>query len=234
MFVTQRPWLMTIRCIFLSSCTLFLILALRTQPLAETSAITFLAPIIVVMLAGPLLGEKLQLKNWLAALGGFAGILLIARPNGAMTAIGVVYALSAALCNAFYQILTRKLSDTDPPMRQFFYTALIGTVFMSVIVPPYWTGEIPSLQHALLIISLGFTGGGGHLLLIRAFRETPASTLSPFGYIQLVWSMLLGWIIFDHFPDLLSVFGVMIIGLSGLSLILPWPCTGQGKKLDNP
>ena len=154
-------------------------------------------------------------------------MLLIARPGGAMVGIGVVYALGGALCYAIYQILTRKLSASEPPLRQLFYTALIGTVAMSFVLPVYWSGEMPSLKQALLIASLGFYGGTGHFLLIRAFREAPASTLSPLLYVQLIWAMLLGWIVFGQLPDLPATIGMLIIGASGLSLVLRKPRSGQ-------
>lgn len=221
--ITRSPWLMILRGVLLVTCTLFLVLALRTLPLAETSALAFLSPLLVVLLAGPLLGEEMKLRNWIAAIGGFVGMLLIARPGGAVSGIGVVYALSAALCNAFYQILTRRLSATESPMRQLFYTALVGTVIMTFLIPPYWTGTTPTLAQGLLIASLGCSGGGAHFLLIRAFRDTPASTLAPLLYIQLIWAMLLGWLVFGQFPDGLATCGMLIIGASGLSLALYRP-----------
>ncbi len=225
--VTQRPWLMTFRALMLVGVTLLVQLAFRTLPLAETTAIVFVTPLLVALLAGPLLGEKLQARSWLATITGFCGVLLIARPGGAMVGIGVIYALGGALCYAIYQILTRKLSASEPPLRQLFYTALVGTVAMSFVLPAYWSGEMPSLKQALLIASLGFYGGTGHFLLIRAFREAPASTLSPLLYVQLIWAMLLGWIVFGQLPDLPATIGMLIIGASGLSLVLRKPRSGQ-------
>ena len=108
-------------------------------------------------------------------------------------------------------------------MRQLFYTALVGTIAMSFVIPTYWTGEIPTLKQALIITSLGFLGGTGHFLLIRAFRETMASTLSPLLYVQLVWATLLGWIVFGHLADLPTTIGMLIIGGSSLSLALRRP-----------
>ncbi|MBL0168620.1 MAG: DMT family transporter [Propionivibrio sp.] len=218
--ITQRPWLMTFRALMLVGVTLLVQLAFRTLPLAETTAIFFVTPLLVALLAGPLLGEKLQTRSWLATITGFCGVLLIARPGGAMFGIGIVYALGGALCYAIYQILTRKLSASEPPLRQLFYTALVGTVAMSFVLPAYWSGTLPTLKQALLIASLGFYGGTGHFLLIRAFREAPASTLSPLLYVQLIWAMLLGWIVFGQLPDLPAVVGMLIIGASGLSLVL--------------
>lgn len=218
--VTSRPGLMIVRGALLVLGTLLLVLAFRTLPLAETSAISFLSPLLVVLLAARFLGERIRPANWLAAVAGFVGVLLIARPSGNVGGIGVVYAIGSALCNACYQILTRKLGATEPPMRQLFYGALIGTVVMSFLVPPYWTGNLPTVTQGLLIASLGLTAGGGHLLLIRAFRETPASTLAPLLYLQLIWSMLLGWLVFDHLPDLLSMAGMAFICGSGLGIVL--------------
>ena len=218
--VTQRPWLMTFRAFILVCATLFVMSALRNLPLAETTALTFVTPLLVALLAGPLLGEKVRLISWLATIGGFGGVLLIARPGGTLIGIGVIYALGAALCNAIYQLLTRKLSSTEPTMRQLFYTALVGTIMMSFIVPAYWNGKMPSLYQALLMASLGFNAGIGHFLFIRAFRESPASILSPLIYTQLIWALLLGWIIFGQLPDLLAIVGMLIIGAACLTLAL--------------
>ncbi len=221
--VTKRPWLMIFRGLLLVCSSLFVVLAFRTLPLAETTALVFSTPLIVALLAGPLLGEKVPLKSWIATISGFGGVLLIARPGGSTFGIGVVYALGCALLYAGYQILTRKLSVTEPAMRQLFYTALIGTIAMSFVIPTYWTGEIPTLKQGLIIASLGFLGGTGHFLLIRAFRETMASVLSPLLYVQLVWATLLGWIFFGHLADLPTTIGMLIIGGSSLSLALRWP-----------
>ncbi len=220
LFVTRRPWLMTWRALTLVGVSLLFQSALKALPLAETTAIVFVTPLIVALLAGPLLGEKVRLKSWLATIAGFCGVLLIARPGGAMSASGVAYALGSALCYAAYQILTRKLSATEPALRQLFYTALVGVVVMSPIVPTYWSALLPTPSQALLIVSLGVTAGVGHFLLIRAFRQTPASTLSPLLYVQLVWAMLLGLLVFGQLPDLLTTIGMVIIGTSCLSLAL--------------
>jgi drug/metabolite transporter (DMT)-like permease len=217
---TRRPWLMSFRALMLVGVTLLAQLALKTLPLAETTALVFVTPLLVALLAGPLLAEKVPPRTWLATGAGFAGVLLIARPGGAMAGPGVAYALGAALCYAIYQILTRKLATTEHPTRLLFYTALVGTASMSLALPAYWDGQMPTLTQSLLIVSLGLYGGIGHFLLIRAFREAPASTLSPLLYVQLIWATLLGWWVFAQLPDFLAIVGMLIIGASGLSLAL--------------
>lgn len=218
--VTRRPWLMSFRALMLVGVTLLAQLALKTLPLAETTALVFITPLLVALLAGPLLGEQVRRSTSLATVAGFAGVLLIARPGGALFGAGVAYALAAALCYAAYQILTRKLAATEHPNRLLFYTALVGTLSMSLTLPAYWDGRVPTLSHGLLIISLGLYGGIGHFMLIRAFREAPASTLAPLLYVQLIWAMLLGWWVFNQLPDLPAIIGMLIIGASGLSLAI--------------
>ena len=227
---TKRPWLMIFRALMQVASTVFVLLAFRTMPLAETTALVFISPLLVALLAGPLLGEKLRLRSWLATLAGFAGVILIVRPGGELAGVGVFYALCSALTYALYQLLTRKLASSEPPMRQLFYIALVGTVCSSFIVPLFWTGIIPSPTQVLLILSLGFYGGAGHFFLIRAFHEAPASSLSPMLYMQLLWAMLLGWTVFGQLPDLLSVVGMVIIGASGLSLAVRWPRLASWRK----
>ncbi len=218
--VTGRPWLMILRALMLVCVSVCFQNALKTLPLAEATALTFVTPLIVALASGPLLGEKVRLGAWLATVAGFGGVLLIARPGGAMDPAGVGYALGTALCYAAYQLLTRKLAASEPPMRQLFYTALAGAIALSLFLPAYWTGEIPTPGQGLLIVSLGLTAGIGQFLLIRAFHCTPASTISPLLYSQLVWAMLFGWIVFGQLPDLLTMAGMLVIGGACLSLAL--------------
>ena len=101
-----------------------------------------------------------------------------------------------------------------------FFTALVGTLSMSLAAPLYWGGPMPNAWQGLAIASLGIYGGTGHLLMTRAFRHAEASTLSPFLYAQLIWATLLGWLFYDHLPDPLSVAGMAVIAGSSLSIAL--------------
>jgi drug/metabolite transporter (DMT)-like permease len=218
--VTRHPWLLATRALLLVGVTLLGQLALKTLPLAETTALVFVTPLLVALLAGPMLGERVTARAWLATLAGFGGVLLIARPGGAMSGDGVPYALGAALCYALYQILTRKLAGSEHPLRLLFTTALGGTLAMSFALVTHWDGTWPDWQQAALIASLGLYGGVGHFLLIRAFREAPVSVLSPLLYVQLIWATALGWLVFAHLPDAYALAGMAVIGASGLSLAL--------------
>lgn len=217
---TRRAGSQIVRAVMLLATTSLGIAALRLMPLAETTALGFLSPLIVVLLAGPWLGERIGAVRWVAVLAGFVGVLLIARPGGALAGAGVAFALGAAICYGIYQILTRQLSASESPLTMLFYTALVGSVVMTAALPWFWGGPVPTPLQALAITTLGVYGGAGHFLLIHAFRHAPASTLSPFLYVQLIWATLLGWLVFDHLPDLWSTAGIVVIAASGLAVAL--------------
>jgi len=204
----------------LTGTTGFSMAGFSLMPLAESTAFLFVTPLVVVILSHWLLKESITRGHWIAVLAGFGGALLIARPGGALNAEGIVWMTLAAACYAIYQIQTRQLSPTENTLTMLFYTALVGTVAMTLAAPLYWGGPTPGWIDAALIASLGIYGGTGHLMLTRAFRYAAASFLSPFLYGQLIWAGLLGWMFYDHLPDLLSIAGMVVIAGSSLSIAL--------------
>lgn len=218
LIATRRPRLQVMRGLTLIGITGAAMAAFRTMPLAEATAILFASPLLVALLAGPLLGERVGALRWVAVFAGFVGMLLVARPGGAMSAAGIGWALAAAACYAIYQVQTRLLSSTEDTWTMMFYTALVGTVTMSLGLPLFWDGPLPTPTQALMIAGLGVFGGAGHFMLIRAFRHAPASTLAPFLYAQLVWAALFGWLFYDHIPDGVSVAGMGVIAASSIAM----------------
>jgi drug/metabolite transporter (DMT)-like permease len=228
---TRRPWLQTVRALLLVGVTGFAMAAFRLMPLAETTAILFVTPLAVAVLAGRFLGERVGAARWIAVAAGFAGMLLIARPGGDLSPTGVMFTLAAAACYAVYQIQTRILSPGENTWTMLFYTALVGTVGMSLALPLFWSGPLPSRDEALMIASLGIYGGTGHFMLISAFRHASASTLSPFLYVQLVWAALFGWLFFGHVPDALSIAGMAVIVVSSLAMAA-WERRSAPARID--
>jgi drug/metabolite transporter (DMT)-like permease len=209
-----------LRSMCLVVASLFLGLALHRMPVAETTAIMFLGPLLVVAVAGPLLGEKAGLWGVAAALGGFAGVLLIVRPGSGLDGLGVVFLAINVVANVAYAILSRLLAPTESAITLLFYTALAGTIAFGATLP--WTlgTVIPSLLQGALLVGLGVAGGLGHFAYTAAFRHAPASFLAPVNYLQLVWAGLLGWLVFDHVPDLVTIAGMAIVTASGVSVAL--------------
>lgn len=216
----KRTGLVVVRATCLVMASIFVTLALQRMPVAETTAILFMSPLIVVLMAGPVLHERVGMPGWLAAIAGFVGVLLIARPGGGLDAIGVLLALCGALVTVGYQLLSRILASTESTIALLFYTALVGATSFGISLPWFWRGAIPPATHLLLFCCTGLLGGVGHYLFTAAHRHTPASTLAPMQYSQLIWASFLGWQVFDHIPDELGILGMFIIAAAGASVAL--------------
>jgi drug/metabolite transporter (DMT)-like permease len=217
---TQRTGMVLVRAACLAAGSLFFALALQRMPVAEASAILFLAPVLVVVMAGPLLQERVGVTGWLAAAAGFGGVILIARPGGGLDAVGVALSLCAAATTATYQLLSRLLASTERTIALLFYTALVGAVCFGLAAPWFWGGERATPLQVVLFVGIGVAGGVGHFLFTAAHRHAPASTLAPLQYAQLVFVSLLGWMIFDHVPDGPSILGMVVVAAAGAAVAL--------------
>jgi drug/metabolite transporter (DMT)-like permease len=193
--------------------------ALRFLPLAEASAITFLAPMFAIMLSKPVLGEKPTRARWAAAIVGFIGILILVRPGSAVFHPATALLVLAAMANALYQLLTRKLPN-DSPQTTLFYSALVGTALLSFALP---FADLPlqvTARDGMFLLLLGLLAGFGHWLLISAFLAAPASLVAPFTYLQMIWATMYGYLVFGQLPDRLSAAGMAVIVASGIGLFL--------------
>jgi drug/metabolite transporter (DMT)-like permease len=216
---TRRPGLQLLRSTFLLCATACFFGGLRYLPLAEGSAITFLAPVLVVVLSGPLLGERPTLPRWIAAIAGFVGVLILVRPGSAVFHPAALLLVLAALFNALFFITTRKLVE-DGAHTTLFYSALVGTVALSLALPWQLNTGTPTLNHATAFVLLGVFAGLGHWFVIAAFQRVPAAMLSPFAYLQTIWATSYGYIVFGQLPDRWSALGMTVIVASGLLLAL--------------
>ncbi|MEO8627264.1 MAG: DMT family transporter [Betaproteobacteria bacterium] len=214
---TKRVGLQTLRGLLLVGSTGFFYLSLQYLPLAEAAAISFVAPVIVTALSGPMLGERVTARHWLAVILGFAGVLIIIRPNGGLLTFAVVFPLSTAMLFALYQIVTRKLAGRENPFTSLFYTALVGAIITTAILPFAWV--TPTLTQAGLMIAIGCLGGFGHFLLIRAVELASPIALAPFVYTQLLWSTVLAFLVFHELPDAVSLLGMLVIVAAGLMAV---------------
>lgn len=217
---TSSPALQVVRGLTLVVSSVVFVIALLHMQIAEVASIVFLAPIIVALAGGPLLGERVSARTWLALAGGFTGVLLIIRPGGGAFTWWALLPLACAFMFAGYQILTRKLAARgDDPITTLFLPGLIACF----VVPPVFPGafEIPTMPlHAAALAVIGVLGAVGHFMLIRAHALAPATLLSPFGYTQLVVVLTLGWLVFDQLPDGIALAGIALIASSGLGLVI--------------
>jgi drug/metabolite transporter (DMT)-like permease len=220
---SRRPGLQVIRGVVLAASSLFFFSALAFMPIAEASAITFLAPLLVTAMSAYFLKERVRRSAWAALGAGFVGVLFIVRPGSAVFTPAALLPLATAVCFATYQLLTRRLAGVDSTIATLFIGALVGTLVVSFLLPFFW-GLPQSALHAALFVLLGVLGAAGHFVLIRAFEYAPPGVLAPFVYTQLLTVLVLGFIVFGEFPDGWSLVGMAIIVLSGA-----WIAARQGR-----
>jgi drug/metabolite transporter (DMT)-like permease len=218
MFRVRSLPLQVLRGVFLFGSTFFNFKALETLQLAQTTSIFFFAPMVITALAGPLLGEWAGWRRWLAILVGFVGVIVITRPGVGSFQIGHIHALTAMVSYSLYVLMTRHMGAKETPESLIFYSALAPVVIMLPVVP--YTASMPSdAFHLAILLMLGFFGGFGHWLLIQAYRQATATALAPYPYLQMVWMVGLGYMIFGQFPDAWTMVGAGIIVASGLYIV---------------
>ncbi len=215
---TRSLKLQCLRALCLVGATICSFFALKYLRLTEATSITFASPLVVALLAGPILGEHIGRERLAAVLAGFAGVLVITRPGlGGMQAAALL-AVGAACGNALYSVTTRLVAANDAAETTLFYTGLVGSIVFLPVLPLVWVSPA-SPTHWLLMAGLGVLGALGHWLLILAHRHAPASVVAPFFYAQLLGATALGFMVFGEIPDRWTFVGAGIVAASGLFLI---------------
>lgn len=220
LWAANRVWLVLLRAGSLAVSSLTMAWALRLMPVGETVAIVYLAPFAVMLLALPLLGERVTSAGWAGAAFGFLGVLLIARPGGGLDPVGVGFALVNAAFSTAYHLLTRLLSRTETTLSMLFHTAWVGAAVFCILAVPELPGFAPPLVDIGLMLVLGGLMTLGHFLFTAAYREAPASLLAPVNYLHLVWAGGLGWLVFAHLPDAIALTGMALVAASGAAVAL--------------
>ncbi len=223
--------LQLLRSTLLVTTTLLFFSGLRTTALPTATVIMFLSPIFVTLLAIPLLGEKVGVRRFAGVVIGFMGAIVIIHPRSQGMVLpsmdgdasdatrwwpetGHLLIFAAALSNALYQLMTRKVRLVDDATTTLLYSGVVGAIVMSLWAPFVWIP--PSRTDWLLLMCVGLLGCVSHFCLIRAFRHAPASLVVPFSYSSLLWATILGYFIFNALPDRWTLIGAALIISSGL------------------
>jgi drug/metabolite transporter (DMT)-like permease len=212
---TRRPRAQFARSCMLIGSTFLFFTAIKVVPIAQAASISFVAPLIVVLLAGPLLGERITAGHLLAVAVGFAGVLVVIRPGAAVFQPASLLIVGSATCYAVYQLLTRRVAGIDAPETSVVYSALVGSVLMSLVVPFAWRTP-GSWADVALLASLGALGAGGHYCIARAMTYAPANFVAPFQYWQMVGAVIVGWLIFAEVPDAFVWLGAALVIGAGI------------------
>jgi drug/metabolite transporter (DMT)-like permease len=216
---SERPWLQLLRSTLPLGSTGANVLGLRQLQLSETATISFLTPIFVALLAGPLLGERVGAERMVAIAIGFLGVAIATRPGTAAFQPLVLVAMAGVLCNSGYVLATRKLAAADAAQTTLAWTQIAGIVFLTPILP--WVWRQPGTAGAWLIMAaMGVFGAAGHGLLIVAHRFALAPALTPFTYTQLIWMIVSGLLVFGDWPAAPTLLGAALVVACGAYLAL--------------
>jgi drug/metabolite transporter (DMT)-like permease len=217
--VSKRPGLQALRSLLLLGATACVVAALRRLQLAESATISFLTPIFVALMAGPLLGERVGGERMTAIVVGFLGVLVATRPGTSAFQPIVVVAVAGVASNSGYVIATRRLAGVDSPRTTLLWTQAAGVVLLTPILPWVWL-QPESIHVWLVMAGLGVFAASGHGLLIIAHKFAPAPVLTPFNYTQLVWMIISGLIVFGDWPPSATLIGAAVVVACGAWLAL--------------
>ncbi|MEL7093372.1 MAG: DMT family transporter, partial [Pseudomonadota bacterium] len=197
------------------SSTVVNFVAIGVLPLAVTSSILFLSPVLVVIFARLLLGEALTPGRIGAVVLGFTGVLVIVNPFSGPINVYALLMLYPAAAVALYNVLTRMLAARVSAHRMQLTTGVLGTVALAPLGLWHWTAPSGPGVWALAL-AIGAFAWAGHEVLTRAHQRAEASTLAPFGYSFVLYLVIAGWVVFSETPSLVTLTGGTLIICAGL------------------
>ena len=228
---TSRPGLQFARGLMLIVATAAMFAGLRTLPLADAYALSYVSPVIVAMLSRLVFGERLNRRQWGALALGFAGVLVVVQPAFVHAGVAIVFPLLMASSYAAYLVMTRVARRTDDATVCVFYASLVGAALLTLALPIVWRPMSPGAW--LSFLQMGGLGFAGHWLLAVAFNRAPATLLAPLNYVQLIYAAALDLAVFGILPDRWTITGCATIIIGGILLwrAAPAPTGRQSSPL---
>ncbi len=213
LFRTKRPGLQILRGLGIVGSTLLFTQGLRYLPVAESTAIYFISPILIMALSIVFLGESVGPRRWIAAGIGLIGVLVVIRPGTSAFQSTAFLPLLGATSWAAGAIVTRKMSGVDHHLTTLVYSAVVGSAVLTMLLPFNW--EMPQSGEIGLGLLMGLVFTIGQWFVVLAYRHADASVIAPFSYVQLIWAGALGYLFFGSLPDGWTIVGACIIAASG-------------------
>ena len=211
---TTQPWVQAFRGLLLVGEICVMVVGFVLLGLVESHAIFAVYPLLVAMLSGPVLGERVGWRRWLAIAVGFVGVLVILQPGGGVFSPAALVPLTAAAMFALYGLLTRYVARRDTSATSFFWTGTVGAVAITLV--GIWSWEPMTARDWGWMAALCVSGATGHWLLIRCYEVAEASVVQPFAYLQLVFATLIGVTVFGEVLELHVIVGAAIVLAAGL------------------
>jgi drug/metabolite transporter (DMT)-like permease len=211
---TARPGLQVLRAGFSLGAMFFGFLAIIHLPMAEATSLGFSQVMFVTLGAILILGEKVDLKRWIAMVIGFVGILIILRPTGEAMSFYAVSAIIGAMFGAGITVTVRMLGQTERTETILFWQGILMSLVL--LLPSWWLWVAPTPREWLWLIATGIVGTAGQWLITRAYQYGEASALAPLDFVRLLLATASGFLVFGEIPDLLTVLGASLVVLGTL------------------
>ncbi len=225
---TERPMAHLLRAALGLTTMVLAFSALSYLPLAEATTISFAAPLFSVLLSALILKEPVGKHRWSAVAAGFVGVLIVMRPEGShLPPLGLGIAVLAALGVACVTITLRQIGRTESTQTIVLWFTAVSMLLVGALMPIYARGH--SVQVWAILVALGLFGGAGQLLLTASLRYAPVPVIVPFDYAQLLWAVLLGWLLWETHPPATTWAGAAVIVGSGLYTIYREHRLGRDK-----
>jgi S-adenosylmethionine uptake transporter len=212
---TRHPGLQIARGALAAGSASLFIAAISFVPLTDAVAVAFVAPFIVTLLGALVLKEPVGIRRWSAVIIGFLGAMIVIRPGLGVVHPAVFLVLFAALFFALRQIISRYLGGSDRTVTTVAYTALVGSLILSLPVPFVWRTPTTALELTLLV-STAVLAAAGEILVIKALEVAQAAVVAPVQYTLLIWGTMYGYLVFGHLPDGWTWIGALIIVATGI------------------
>lgn len=214
----RHPWWMALRTLAAVVTAVSAFYAFTVLPLAQTYAILFASPLLITILAIPILGERVRLRRWLAVIVGLTGVLVVLRPGSTELGLGHAAALTAAIGGSIASIIVRRIGAEERPVVMLLYPMMANFVLMGVALAfVYEPMPIEHLGLVALIAAFAWTAGR---FIIAAYQAGEAAIIAPMQYSQILWAALYGAIFFQETIDQSTLIGAAIIIASGLYIVL--------------
>jgi S-adenosylmethionine uptake transporter len=217
--IPRHPWWSALRSVSAVATGVMGFFAFSQLPMATCYAIFFAMPLLITLMAIPMLGEKVGIRRGIAVIVGLVGVIIVLRPGtGEEFSIGHVAALGAAVTGALTSVIVRKIGQEERSVVLMLYPMMLTFFAMGAIMPFVYVPM--SVTHLGLTAVMAFLGMLGALGIIAAYRSAPAIIVAPMQYSQIIWAALYGWLFFDETVDLYTAVGSSVIIASGIYIVL--------------
>lgn len=228
--IPRHPWWLALRTVAAVATGVSAFYAFSVLPLAQVYAIIFASPLMITILAIPVLGEKVRFRRWIAVLVGLAGVMVVLRPGTTDFTLGHLAALVTATAGAIAAIVVRKIGSEERPVVMLLYPMVVNFVVMAALLPLVYV-PMPIEHLGMLGIVAAFAWFANRLI-ISAYRNGEAAIIAPMQYSQIIWASIYGFAFFDEVIDLHTAIGTGIIIASGMYIVLRE--SGAGNSENTP